>query len=181
MWENSPRYSMDWRWADRQGECHHSLAHLVWGYGRNRGQGLIRVLTLGVVFFCWTYLCKSGSCEILTCVSTAQARAKFASEFWSASCPRHFSWKILRKTSLAKCCHMFRLRRLSQNVCVYHLNRCKASFAVGFHLYFISKSAGGGESHSIHCPTKMVVWDCDIGTDHPDVPADVHFTAVARG
>ena len=118
MWENSPRYSMDWRWADRQGECHHSLAHLVWGYGRNRGQGLIRVLTLGVVFFCWTYLCKSGSCEILTCVSTAQARAKFASEFWSASCPRHFSWKILRKTSLAKCCHMFRLRRLSQNVCV---------------------------------------------------------------
>ena len=51
MWENSPRYSMDWRWADRQGECHHSLAHLVWGYGRNRGQGLIRVLTLGVAFF----------------------------------------------------------------------------------------------------------------------------------
>ena len=30
---------------------------------------------------------------------------------------------------------------------------------------------GGSESHSIHCPTKTVVWDCDIGTDHPDVPA----------
>ena len=29
----------------------------------------------------------------------------------------------------------------------------------------------GSESHSIHCPTKTVVWDCDIGNDHPDVPA----------
>ena len=31
---------------------------------------------------------------------------------------------------------------------------------------------GGSESHSIHCPRKTVVWDCDIGTDHPDVPAN---------
>ena len=34
---------------------------------------------------------------------------------------------------------------------------------------------GGSESHSIHCPTKTVVWDCDIGTDHPDVPAKSYF------
>ena len=34
---------------------------------------------------------------------------------------------------------------------------------------------GGSESHSIHCPTKTVVWDCDIGTDHPDVPAIFQF------
>ena len=32
-------------------------------------------------------------------------------------------------------------------------------------------TAGGSESHSIHCPTKTAVWDCDIGTGHPDVPA----------
>ena len=37
---------------------------------------------------------------------------------------------------------------------------------------------GGSESHSIHCPTKTVVWDCDIGTDHPDVPA---FTLSENG
>ena len=30
---------------------------------------------------------------------------------------------------------------------------------------------GCSESHSIHCPVKTVVCDCDIGTDHPDVPA----------
>ena len=29
----------------------------------------------------------------------------------------------------------------------------------------------GSESHSIHCPKKTVVWDCDIGNDHHDVPA----------
>ena len=29
----------------------------------------------------------------------------------------------------------------------------------------------GSESHSIHCPTKTVVWDCDIGNDHTNVPA----------
>ena len=38
--------------------------------------------------------------------------------------------------------------------------------------WYCHQDAGGGsESHSIHCPTKTVVWDCDIGTDHPDVPA----------
>ena len=43
---------------------------------------------------------------------------------------------------------------------------------------------GGSKSHSIRCPTKMVVWDCDIGTDHPDVPAfvdcSVHDTRLSR-
>ena len=51
-------------------------------------------------------------------------------------------------------------------VCVNHLNRCKTS------TMFLQ---GGSESHSIHCPTKTVVWDCDIGTDHPDVPAIFQF------
>ena len=32
---------------------------------------------------------------------------------------------------------------------------------------------GGSESHSIHCPTKTVVWDCDI--DLEDVPANLNF------
>ena len=34
-----------------------------------------------------------------------------------------------------------------------------------------SQQQGGSESHSIHCPTKTAIWDCDIGTGHPDVPA----------
>ena len=45
-------------------------------------------------------------------------------------------------------------------------------FQQGFPIWI---SAGGSESHSIHCPTKTVVWDCDIGTDHPDVPANFQF------
>ena len=40
---------------------------------------------------------------------------------------------------------------------------------------FLPCMQGGSESHSIHCPTKTVVWDCDIGTDHPDVPAIFQF------
>ena len=40
---------------------------------------------------------------------------------------------------------------------------------------FLPYMQGGSESHSIHCPTKTVVWDCDIGTDHPDVPAIFQF------
>ena len=40
---------------------------------------------------------------------------------------------------------------------------------------------GGSESHSIHCPTKTVVWDCDIGTDHPDLPAFSNFSSMATG
>ena len=40
---------------------------------------------------------------------------------------------------------------------------------------------GGSESHSIHCPTKTVVWDCDIGTDHPDVPAISNFQFIVHG
>ena len=40
---------------------------------------------------------------------------------------------------------------------------------------FVPYMQGGSESHSIHCPTKTVVWDCDIGTDHPDVPAIFQF------
>ena len=31
------------------------------------------------------------------------------------------------------------------------------------------------ESHSIHCP-KTVVWDCDIGADNPDIPANKLFS-----
>ena len=34
-----------------------------------------------------------------------------------------------------------------------------------------SQQQGGSESHSIRCPTKTAIWDCDIGTGHPDVPA----------
>ena len=45
-------------------------------------------------------------------------------------------------------------------------------FSKGFQSEF---QQGGSESHSIHCPMKTVVWDCDIGTDHPDVPANFQF------
>ena len=37
--------------------------------------------------------------------------------------------------------------------------------------WYCHEMRGGSESHSIQCPVKTVVCDCDIGTDHPDVPA----------
>ena len=40
------------------------------------------------------------SCEMLTCVSTAQARAKCVSAFRAQSGPRHFSCKFPYKVAL---------------------------------------------------------------------------------
>ena len=42
-------------------------------------------------------------CDILTCVSTAQARTKCSSAFWAHSGARHFSCKFPYKVALAKC------------------------------------------------------------------------------
>ena len=47
----------------------------------------------GTAFFLQISL-QSGSSEVLTCVSTGQARAKCSSAFWAQSGPRHFSCKF---------------------------------------------------------------------------------------
>ena len=44
---------------------------------------------------------------------------------------------------------------------------------VSFHK--ASDKTWASESHSIHCPTKTVVWDCDMRTHHPNVPAELIF------
>ena len=73
----------------------------------------------------------------------------------------------------------FSFSGLTLCVCVEHLKRCKTSCGsnlVEFRIFAVTSYVqGGSESHSIHCPTKTVVWDCDIGTDHPDVPAIFQF------
>ena len=75
------------------------------------------------------------------------------------------------------------------SVCVEHLNRWKTSNPLAmvwnfdpwiFRFWTLSQQ-GGSESHFIHCPMKTVVWDCDIGTDHPDVPAISNFQFFVNG
>ena len=58
----------------------------------------------------------SGSCEMLACVLTAQARTKCVSAFWAQSGRRHFSYKFVYNAAPVKCCLAFRLRRLAQSV-----------------------------------------------------------------
>ena len=45
-----------------------------------------------------------------------------------------------------------------RGVCVYHLNRCKTSY------WFSLICRGAVNLIPPRCPTKTVVWDCDIGT-----------------
>ena len=69
------------------------------------------------------------------------------------------------------CCGRVCVWTICTDVKLHFVGWC---FGFGF-LVFELCLQGGSESHSIHCPTKTVVWDCDIGTDHPDVPAFFQF------
>ena len=44
-----------------------------------------------------------GSCEMLTCISTAQARTKCVSAFWADTVVRQVCFKFLDKVALVKC------------------------------------------------------------------------------
>ena len=60
------------------------------------------------------------SCDMGTCISTAQARTKSSSAFWAESGPPHFSCKFPSKVallmSLVTCGHAFGPLRLAQSV-----------------------------------------------------------------
>ena len=101
-----------------------------------------------------------------------------------------FSVHFMTPTHLLRSCSMIIHCQQSRTcVCVEHLNRWKTSNPLAmvwnfdpwiFRFWTLSQQ-GGSESHSIHCPMKTVVWDCDIGTDHPDVPAISNFQFFVNG
>ena len=91
-----------------------SVSTLRGSYGSRKGRCLIRVLTLGAGIFPVNFRIK-WLCEILTRVSTAQARIKSAPRFWGAA---FFVFKNPYKVaSFVKCCLGFDCEG-SHKVCV---------------------------------------------------------------
>ena len=71
---------------------------------------------------------------------------------------RIFRGHLLGKTTCADFWFAFSVTFRHVRICVFYFEICKQ---------------GGSESHSIHCPTKTVVWDCDIFEGRlEDVPAN---------
>ena len=55
---------------------------------------------------------------MLTCISSTRARTKCVSAYWALSVLRHFTCEFLYKVALLKCWRAFRLRGLTQSVCL---------------------------------------------------------------
>ena len=125
-------------------------------YGECKGWCLIMVLQLvrGI-------LPESGSCEMSKCISTAQARTKCGSWFWSAV----LNFRI--KVAPVKRPSAFQLRRLAQSVCrgcgrphftfkfLYKVALVKRPSA--FRLRRRAQSMGNGSGRR-HCTCKFPDW-----------------------
>ena len=95
--------------------------------------------------------------------------------FCNSFCLWHFDSQIRDQLTVSELCFTWSVR-LPKKPC--GSRACVWTIWIDVKLLFSFSSLQrqrGSESHSIHCPTKTVVWGCDIWTDHPDVPAIFHF------